>query len=67
MNGSSDWRDFRSDEKSVPDSCCVKVTLNCGVGTMTDAAKVHQEVNCDCFTTEHLKCEATVGGNVVFA
>ncbi|XP_031146105.1 CD63 antigen [Sander lucioperca] len=43
VNGSSDWRDFRSDEKSVPDSCCVKVTLNCGVGTMTDAAKVHQE------------------------
>ncbi|XP_032375987.1 CD63 antigen [Etheostoma spectabile] len=43
FNGSSDWKDFSSDKKSVPDSCCVKVTPKCGVGAMTDAAKVHQE------------------------
>ncbi|XP_022618813.1 CD63 antigen [Seriola dumerili] len=43
VNSSSDWRNFRPDRTSVPDSCCVNVTANCGIGTMTDAAKVHQE------------------------
>ncbi|XP_057717538.1 CD63 antigen [Corythoichthys intestinalis] len=43
MNGSSDWRDFRPDGNSVPDSCCVNVSVNCGVGAMADSAKVHQE------------------------
>lgn len=44
-NSSSDWRFFGPDGNSVPDSCCVKVVPKCGVGAMTDAAKVHQEVN----------------------
>ncbi|XP_056158199.1 CD63 antigen [Lampris incognitus] len=43
FNGSSDWKIFSSSGNSVPDSCCVNVTKNCGVGTMTDAGKVHQE------------------------
>ncbi|XP_041801256.1 CD63 antigen [Chelmon rostratus] len=43
VNSSSDWRNFRPEGNSVPDSCCVNVTTNCGIGTMTDAAKVHQE------------------------
>ncbi|XP_040008902.1 CD63 antigen [Xiphias gladius] len=43
VNSSSDWKNFRRDGDSVPDSCCVKVTPNCGIGSMTDAAKVHQE------------------------
>ncbi|KAF3861094.1 hypothetical protein F7725_001349 [Dissostichus mawsoni] len=29
-NSSTDWRGFGPDGNSVPDSCCVKVTLNCG-------------------------------------
>merc|ERR1712002_671918 len=45
VNSSSDWRHFRPSGNSLPDSCCVNVTTNCGIGTMTDAAKVHQEVN----------------------
>ncbi|XP_068588919.1 CD63 antigen [Cebidichthys violaceus] len=43
VNSSSDWRSFGNDGKSVPDSCCVTPSANCGKGTMTDAAKVHQE------------------------
>lgn len=43
VNSSADWRDFGPDGKTVPDSCCVTVTAKCGVGTMTDAAKVHQQ------------------------
>jgi len=43
VNSSSDWRHFKPSGNSVPDSCCVNVTTNCGIGTMTDAAKVHQE------------------------
>ncbi|XP_063737646.1 LOW QUALITY PROTEIN: CD63 antigen [Eleginops maclovinus] len=41
-NSSSDWKNFGPDENSVPDSCCVKVNKDCGVGTMTNAAIVHQ-------------------------
>lgn len=43
VNSSSDWRDFGHDGNSVPDSCCVTLSTNCGVGAMTDAAKVHQK------------------------
>jgi len=43
VNSSSDWRSFRSEGNSVPDSCCVNVTINCGIGTMTDAVRVHQK------------------------
>nr|XP_046252448.1 CD63 antigen [Scatophagus argus] len=43
VNSSADWRNFRPEGNSVPDSCCVNVTKNCGLGTMTDAAKVHQK------------------------
>ncbi|XP_030279184.1 CD63 antigen isoform X1 [Sparus aurata] len=42
VNSSSDWRHYKPEGNSVPDSCCVNVTLNCGSGTMTDATKVHQ-------------------------
>ncbi|KAK5864223.1 hypothetical protein PBY51_001183 [Eleginops maclovinus] len=37
-NSSSDWKNFGPDENSVPDSCCVKVNKDCGVGTMTNAS-----------------------------
>ncbi|XP_008291891.1 CD63 antigen [Stegastes partitus] len=43
VTNSSDWRSFAPDGNSVPDSCCVNVTANCGKGTMTDASKVHTE------------------------
>jgi len=42
VNSTADWRNFRPNGNSVPDSCCVTVSPNCGIGTMTDAAKVHQ-------------------------
>ncbi|XP_068454076.1 CD63 antigen [Clinocottus analis] len=42
-NSSSDWRAFGIDGNSVPDSCCVTLAPDCGKGTMTDAAKVHQK------------------------
>lgn len=41
---SSDWKDYGSDGQSVPDSCCLEVKPGCGNGTMTDTAKVHQQV-----------------------
>lgn len=43
VNSSADWRNFAPDGNSVPDSCCLNVTANCGKGTMTDASKVHTE------------------------
>ncbi|XP_026224180.1 CD63 antigen [Anabas testudineus] len=43
MNSSADWRNFKSDGNSVPDSCCVNITTNCGIGAMKDSAKVYQE------------------------
>uniref|UniRef100_A0A3Q3FM21 Tetraspanin n=1 Tax=Labrus bergylta TaxID=56723 RepID=A0A3Q3FM21_9LABR len=43
VNGTSDWRNFYPDGKSVPDSCCVNVTLNCGVGALSTPAKLHKE------------------------
>ncbi|KAM7411360.1 hypothetical protein PAMA_021383 [Pampus argenteus] len=43
VNSSADWKHFRPDGNSVPDSCCVNVTTNCGIGAMTDAAKVYQK------------------------
>lgn len=44
VNSSSDWKGFKSEGNSVPDSCCVNVTTDCGIGAMTDADKVHQKV-----------------------
>jgi len=42
-NSSADWGSYMPDRNSVPDSCCVNITQNCGRGTMTDASKVHQQ------------------------
>ncbi|XP_029975021.1 CD63 antigen [Salarias fasciatus] len=41
VNSSADWRDFSPDGNSVPDSCCLNVSTNCGKGAMTDASKVN--------------------------
>ncbi|KAK2851798.1 hypothetical protein Q5P01_008074 [Channa striata] len=43
LNSTADWRDYKPDKKSVPDSCCVNVTANCGIGKMTDSTKVYQQ------------------------
>ncbi|XP_074537646.1 CD63 antigen [Halichoeres trimaculatus] len=43
VNSSADWKNFKPDRKSVPDSCCKNVTKNCGDGAMTDGAKVYQQ------------------------
>ncbi|XP_076022287.1 CD63 antigen-like [Genypterus blacodes] len=44
VNSSADWKHFKPDGKSVPDSCCVNVTKGCGTGTLADPIKVHQKV-----------------------
>ncbi|XP_028264867.1 CD63 antigen [Parambassis ranga] len=43
VNSSADWKSFSSDGKSVPDSCCLNVTKDCGKNAMGDAKKVHTE------------------------
>lgn len=43
VNSSVDWAYFGTDGKTVPDSCCLNVTKNCGKGSMTDASKVYQK------------------------
>nr|AXV45346.1 CD63 [Lateolabrax japonicus] len=43
VNSSSDWRSFRPEGNSVPDSCCVNVSKSCGQGAMTNPAKVYQK------------------------
>ncbi|XP_010730344.1 CD63 antigen [Larimichthys crocea] len=43
VNSSLDWKHFKPEGNSVPDSCCKNVTANCGIGTMTDAAMVYQK------------------------
>merc|ERR1712212_588470 len=43
VNSSADWSGHMPVANSVPDSCCVNNTKDCGRGTMTDASKVHQQ------------------------
>ncbi|XP_034551167.1 CD63 antigen [Notolabrus celidotus] len=43
VNSSADWRAFKPDRKSVPDSCCVNVTAGCGVGALATPAKLNKE------------------------
>ncbi|XP_034392101.1 CD63 antigen [Cyclopterus lumpus] len=43
VNSSSDWSSFRADGNSVPDSCCLTLSTNCGINAMTNAAIVHQK------------------------
>lgn len=40
VNSTADWRGFSPEGNTVPDSCCVKVTVGCGKGTMSDKSKV---------------------------
>ncbi|XP_072305321.1 CD63 antigen [Eucyclogobius newberryi] len=42
-NSSSDWRSSTPEGNTVPDSCCINDTKNCGKGTMSDASKVYQK------------------------
>ncbi|KAM3618694.1 uncharacterized protein V6R79_023763 [Siganus canaliculatus] len=42
VNSSSDWRSFKPDGNSVPDSCCKNETTNCGLGAMT-SSNVYQK------------------------
>ncbi|XP_047451423.1 CD63 antigen [Mugil cephalus] len=43
VNSSADWKSFAPDGNSVPDSCCLNVTKDCGKDAMTDASKVYTE------------------------
>lgn len=42
-NNASDWVKYMPDGISVPDSCCITITTNCGHETMLDASKVYQK------------------------
>jgi len=43
VNNYTDWSGHLPEANSVPDTCCVNITTNCGRGAMTDASKIHQE------------------------
>ncbi|KAM9751339.1 CD63 antigen [Menidia menidia] len=43
VNSSTDWKFFSTEGNTVPDSCCLNVTTNCGKGAMTDGSKVYQK------------------------
>ncbi|KAM3871663.1 CD63 antigen [Diretmus argenteus] len=43
VNSSADWKTFRPDGNSVPDSCCLNVTINCGIGALAVPTTLHQE------------------------
>uniref|UniRef100_A0A3Q3KM75 Tetraspanin n=1 Tax=Mastacembelus armatus TaxID=205130 RepID=A0A3Q3KM75_9TELE len=43
VNSSADWKSFKPDGNSVPDSCCVNVSKDCGAGAMKNSSKVYQE------------------------
>uniref|UniRef100_A0A3Q3ID86 Tetraspanin n=1 Tax=Monopterus albus TaxID=43700 RepID=A0A3Q3ID86_MONAL len=45
VNSTSDWANFKPNKNSVPDSCCVNVTKDCGLNNMKNPVKVHQLVN----------------------
>lgn len=49
VNSTSDWRSFSPSGDSVPDSCCIKMTKDCGQGAMNDPAKVFQTSCKDAF------------------
>lgn len=42
VNSTSDWANFKPNKNSVPDSCCVNVTKDCGLNNMKNPVKVHQ-------------------------
>ncbi|CAL8367108.1 unnamed protein product [Lota lota] len=52
-NSSLDWINFGVDHNTVPDSCCVNISKSCGVGALSDAAKVHQQ-GCNTLVEEAL-------------
>ncbi|XP_068197566.1 CD63 antigen-like [Antennarius striatus] len=43
VNSSVDWGEFLPEEDTVPDSCCIKETVGCGIGNMTNADIVYQK------------------------
>ncbi|XP_046896943.1 CD63 antigen [Hypomesus transpacificus] len=43
VNSSADWVRYKPDGNSVPESCCINVTVNCGTGTMHNPATVNQK------------------------
>lgn len=43
INSSADWRAFTPDGDTVPDSCCIALSQDCGKGTMNDPSKVYQK------------------------
>merc|ERR1712228_232041 len=43
VNSSADWRSFSPEGNTVPDSCCLNKTKDCGKGHLTDASQVYQK------------------------
>ncbi|XP_056096097.1 CD63 antigen [Rhinichthys klamathensis goyatoka] len=42
-NSSQDWVNFTSSHTTVPDSCCINVTKDCGIGAIHDAKKIYTD------------------------
>ncbi|CAM4677486.1 hypothetical protein PO909_014170 [Leuciscus waleckii] len=42
-NSSDDWVNFSATHTSVPDSCCINVTKDCGVGAIHDVKKIYTD------------------------
>lgn len=41
-SNSDDWKNFKPDHNSVPDSCCKNATKDCGNGAMHDGKKIYK-------------------------
>lgn len=41
-SNSDDWKNFKPDHNSVPDSCCIKPVKGCGNGTIHDGKKIYR-------------------------
>nr|XP_020473446.1 CD63 antigen-like [Monopterus albus] len=42
VNSTAYWTNYKPNKNSVPDSCCVNVTKDCGLNNMKNPVKVHQ-------------------------
>ncbi|XP_056588655.1 CD63 antigen [Triplophysa dalaica] len=53
-NSSDDWLNFKPAHDSVPDSCCINMTANCGIGAIHNHNKIHTQ-GCQPAVVESLK------------
>ncbi|XP_028849967.1 CD63 antigen [Denticeps clupeoides] len=54
VNSPADWANFTTSGNSVPDSCCINITVGCGSQSMHNATKVNQQ-GCETAVESFLK------------